>query len=178
LSKRSESVKKWRRKTKEKLVLAMGGKCNICGYNKCNAALSFHHLDPFQKDFEISSISSPKKLEYLIEEVKKCILVCNNCHAEIHAGMTKIINTTKFDQSIIDNFDLNDNDFCPICGAKKKRENKYCSINCAAKNRYKIEWDKFDLEEELKTKSIFQLSKEIGCSDKAIHKRLKKLGLR
>jgi hypothetical protein len=32
-----------------------GGECSICGYNKCVAALEFHHLNPSEKDFTISA---------------------------------------------------------------------------------------------------------------------------
>lgn len=44
-----------RKLMKEKCVEYMGGKCKICGYNKCNSALEFHHLDPNNKEFQISS---------------------------------------------------------------------------------------------------------------------------
>jgi hypothetical protein len=66
-----------------------GGKCQLCGYNQCPAALEFHHRDPNQKDF---SISSPRyhNLEFMKAELEKCILVCSNCHREIHAGIHQI----------------------------------------------------------------------------------------
>ena len=72
--------------TKRKCVEYKGGSCIICGYNKCNAALEFHHLDPNEKDFEISSklTSSWEKIQ---QELDKCILVCSNCHGEIHEGL-------------------------------------------------------------------------------------------
>jgi DNA-binding CsgD family transcriptional regulator len=77
-----KSVIYWRRKAKIKLVDYKGGKCNRCGYNKCIDALEFHHLDPNEKDFTISGKSW--SFERLREEVDKCILVCSNCHKEIH----------------------------------------------------------------------------------------------
>jgi len=46
-----EAVKKWRKKTKERMVQSMGGCCQICGYNKSLMALEFHHIDPNEKDF-------------------------------------------------------------------------------------------------------------------------------
>lgn len=61
----------------------MGGKCSICGYDKCLSALTFHHINPWDKDFEISSKMS---WEAIVQELKKCALVCSNCHAEIHEG--------------------------------------------------------------------------------------------
>ncbi len=79
------SVIGWRIRTKQKLVEYKGGKCVSCGYNKYIGALGFHHLDPNQKDFQISgkSISFDK----LKAESDKCILLCHNCHAELHAGL-------------------------------------------------------------------------------------------
>lgn len=77
-----KNVTKWRRQVKIKLVEYKGGKCEKCGYNKCVDALEFHHLDPSEKDFTISGKSW--SYERLKKEVDKCILVCSNCHKEIH----------------------------------------------------------------------------------------------
>lgn len=78
----SQSVVNWRKRTKDKLVEYKGGKCQICGYKKSIKALHFHHLDPTKKDFTISGKSW--SFERLKKEVDKCILVCSNCHCEIH----------------------------------------------------------------------------------------------
>ena len=85
---KSEAVIEWRKRTKQKLVNYKGGKCKICEYNKSLNALHFHHLDPNEKDFSISGKSL--SFEKLKSEVDKCILVCSNCHSEIHEGITKI----------------------------------------------------------------------------------------
>jgi hypothetical protein len=74
---------------KYKLVEYKGGKCQSCGYNKNQNALSFHHLDPKQKDFEISG-KHCLSLERLKKEADKCALLCLNCHAEVHSGIMKI----------------------------------------------------------------------------------------
>ena len=74
-----------RKRKKQKAVDLLGGKCSNCGYDKCLDALDFHHLDPTKKD--------PKSFEknvawsILKEEIKKCILLCSNCHRELHAGI-------------------------------------------------------------------------------------------
>ena len=80
----SQSVIEWRRRTKIKLIKYKGGKCEICGYNKCIDALEFHHKDPKQKDFNISKMGYGRKFEILLKEVDKCNLLCSNCHREIH----------------------------------------------------------------------------------------------
>lgn len=76
-------VSNYRQKIKQKLVDYKGGKCEICGYNKCISALEFHHLDPNEKDFSISN-SKVLSFDKCKSEVDKCILVCANCHREIH----------------------------------------------------------------------------------------------
>lgn len=81
----SQSVVNWRKRTKQRLVEYKGGKCECCGYNRCVEALEFHHLNPSEKDFTISGTS--KAFETLKKEVDKCIMVCSNCHKEIHAGI-------------------------------------------------------------------------------------------
>ena len=81
----SESVILWRKRVKQKLIEYKGGKCDFCGYDKCNRSLQFHHLDPNEKDFSISGKSL--SFEKLKSEVDKCVLVCANCHCEIHDGL-------------------------------------------------------------------------------------------
>lgn len=72
-----------RRAIKDMLIAYKGGKCERCGYNKCNRALEFHHLDPSIKEFGIST-NINRNLDELKAEVDKCILLCSNCHAEVH----------------------------------------------------------------------------------------------
>ena len=72
-----------RRAIKKMLVQYKGGKCERCGYNKCIRALEFHHLDPSQKDFGVSTCLT-MDMSSLKQEVDKCILLCSNCHAEVH----------------------------------------------------------------------------------------------
>jgi 5-methylcytosine-specific restriction endonuclease McrA len=77
-------------KIKEQAVTYKGGKCQVCGYSKCRAALEFHHTDPAEKDAGINSTvaSGGKSFEAIKSELDKCVLVCSNCHREIHAGIT------------------------------------------------------------------------------------------
>jgi DNA-binding transcriptional ArsR family regulator len=51
---RKERVAEWRRRVKRRLVEEAGGSCVICGYDRCVAALHFHHLDPTAKSFALS----------------------------------------------------------------------------------------------------------------------------
>ena len=69
-----------------------GTKCNICGYDKCYSALDFHHLNKTKKQFDPAKIiNSNKKVEDIYKELDKCILICSNCHREIHEKERKLI---------------------------------------------------------------------------------------
>jgi hypothetical protein len=63
-----------------------GGACTKCGYSKCQDALEFHHVDPSVKEFHLGEARG-YNIEKLRTELEKCILVCRNCHTEIHAEM-------------------------------------------------------------------------------------------
>ena len=89
-----------------KLKEVRGGKCIKCGYNKCIAALEFHHIDPSKKDFTISNCDL--KLLDAIKESKKCVLLCSNCHKELHYGMWEL---NKTDINIEEEVDLGINQF-------------------------------------------------------------------
>ncbi len=70
---------------KIELVKAAGGRCTICGYNRNLGALAFHHTQSGKKDFALDARSlSNRKHASVLAEVKKCILLCHNCHAELH----------------------------------------------------------------------------------------------
>lgn len=79
------SVDKRRKKIKVLSVEYKGGKCIICGYNKCIQALQFHHRDPLQKEFSISANGNTRSWDEIKKELDKCDLLCANCHAETHA---------------------------------------------------------------------------------------------
>ncbi len=78
----NEYYRKKRFLIKKELVEYKGGKCKMCGYSKSLRALQFHHLDPSEKDFNIGGVSTLN--EDVKKELDKCILVCANCHSEIH----------------------------------------------------------------------------------------------
>lgn len=105
---KKKSVKYTAKKMEKAKLIAFnykGEKCQICGYNKCKRALDFHHVNPSEKSFNISSEGYSKSFELLKTELDKCILVCSNCHREIHDGLIDIssisldpINKNAFDE--------------------------------------------------------------------------------
>jgi hypothetical protein len=173
----SERVKKWRENCKTRMVEAMGGACQCCGYNACNEALAFHHIDPTQKELKFGNIrANPTNWNRIVEELKKSILVCHNCHSEIHAGLRDVpTNRAVFDEKYADYKSINKYDDCPMCGKNKPIKQKFCSSTCAQKNRNKIDWSSIDLLDLLNKHSISELEKMLGVSNPAIYKRRNKL---
>lgn len=178
-----KAVQSWRKRTKERLVEAFGSKCAICSYCKSIEALQFHHLDPSQKDFGLSaSVANIKSWDSIIAEARKCIMVCANCHSEIHAGITAIPdNAQLFDEAFAEyrKTDFGTQTECPVCKTLKPSNQTTCSRSCSSKFRPpKFDWGAHDLEKLVAGRSILSVAKELGVSDAAVTKRLKKLGLR
>lgn len=87
---RSDYVSARRRRVKEILVAEAGGRCALCGYDRCVAAMHFHHREPDQKLFNIAARGLTRALDAARAEARKCVLLCSNCHAEVETGMTQL----------------------------------------------------------------------------------------
>lgn len=74
-----------RQKFKIEIKLQLGGKCSKCGYDKCLDALDFHHTNHADKEHEMGDLLHTFSKAKALEEVKKCVLLCANCHREYHA---------------------------------------------------------------------------------------------
>jgi hypothetical protein len=70
------------------LKLYFGGACQICGYDRCLAALDFHHKDPSAKSFGITTERAKRTKKEITAETRKCLLICSNCHRQIHTKDT------------------------------------------------------------------------------------------
>jgi hypothetical protein len=81
-----EAVTRRKQKIKRMLVDEAGGRCAICGYDRCVLNLHFHHVDPSSKSFKLS-METTKALATYREEAKKCVLLCANCHGEVETGL-------------------------------------------------------------------------------------------
>lgn len=157
----TEAVNNRRRKAKEELVKYKGGKCEICGYNKCIDSLEFHHINPEEKEFGLSN-GNCKSIDKLKKEADKCILVCSNCHHEIHYK----IKMEKINCEIIE---------------QEKNKNEY-EINCEKNNQTPVNNLKkqFDIENIkllLKSKSQKEIAKICNCSLATLKRFLKDNGL-
>jgi 5-methylcytosine-specific restriction endonuclease McrA len=81
---RNLAVSKRRKKLKQLAIEYKGGKCSVCGYDRYIGALNFHHQNPKEKDFGLSARGFTHSWEKTKIELDKCILICSNCHAELH----------------------------------------------------------------------------------------------
>jgi hypothetical protein len=185
------------------MVNAMGGKCICCGYNKCNEALEFHHLNPEQKKFGFGKIrANPTTWNIIVEELKKCILVCANCHREIEAGLIQAVFDSTFDvkyeQIKTEPYRTPALDRkCKTCKNSLKTFNKqkrYCSEECRPTsykydknknwrykdklNRRKVQRPtKEELQLLIEKHNWSELGRQFGVSDNAVRKWAKRYKL-
>ncbi|MCX5686832.1 MAG: hypothetical protein NTW09_05195 [Candidatus Omnitrophica bacterium] len=98
------AVRARRKKIRQMAVDYKGGKCEVCGYNRCIDALEFHHKDLIDKKFGISEKGYTRSWKDVVKELGKCTIICANCHRELHAklaaptgnrGMKKRVNSGK-----------------------------------------------------------------------------------
>ena len=171
-------VKNSRQKLKLNLLRAHGSQCSICGYNKCTSALEFHHLNSEEKEFSLGK-NTNIATEKALKETKKCILVCANCHREIHADL---IDTTNLQssynsikaQQILDELAQIKSKtiiYCIDCGAiisEAKAERCVACANIA--RRVCVRPEREELKNLIRTTSFVELGRRYGVSDKAIAK--------
>lgn len=164
----------------------MGSSCTICGYSRCLSALEFHHIDEEEKEFSISNgFWKGIATADIVNEIKKCILVCANCHREIHAGVFDNIEL----QSLFSEKRFNEifQKRCLECGISIFHlSHTFCSTRCRltnARNKqlktriYNSVWHKVDVVNLLSRHNgvMVRAAKEMGISDNAVKKRFKKI---
>ena len=85
-----KAVAKRRRKLKQMIIEYKGGKCVLCGYNKYAGAFDLHHTGDSKKEFGLSMRGLTRSWGKIKQEADKCILICANCHREIHGGVAQL----------------------------------------------------------------------------------------
>lgn len=171
-----EYVKNFRCKQKEKIVYVMGGKCACCGYNKCISALELHHLDPTQKEFTFSK-NTNRAWSELVKELPKTILLCANCHREVHSG---IINNEELFSSFEDEkaqeisakekVNNKEPNRCIDCGTLISSHATRC-VKCAEIHRRTVPRpDRKELKEMIRTMPFTTIGKQFGVTDNAVRK--------
>jgi hypothetical protein len=81
-----EAVTRRKQRVRRILIAEAGGRCAVCGYDRCVLNFHFHHVNRETKTMAMSSVNG-RSLAAFREEAKKCVLVCANCHGEIEAGL-------------------------------------------------------------------------------------------
>lgn len=169
-----------RKKRKEDIVYVMGGKCALCGYDKCLRALECHHIDPEEKDKDFGNLCL--NWEAISNELKKCVLLCANCHREVHDSIETYLDlkssydTTKakeVEERIID-LKVHKVFYCKNCGKEISRSHIRCP-KCNAEVNRKVERPSYEqLKEDMKDMSMCAIGRKYGVTDNAVRKWLKK----
>lgn len=185
-----EQKKFWRKIIKNYIIEAFGNKCQCCNNEFDNCCYDLHHLDPNRKEFTISHIqyNGAKTWLKIRDEVKKCSLVCANCHRLIHNGIIDSpkeshFNNDYYDWKITEYKQINKNlipldisikeHTCPQCGQwKARKEAKLCG-QCAHKFQKKFEVSRNELKQLIRELPFTTIGKKFGVSDNAIRNRCK-----
>ena len=174
----SENVCNFVKNRKTNLISLFHNKCCICGFDKFQEALEFHHVNPEEKELSLSS-NVMVSLDRQIEEAQKCILVCSNCHKGIHAGYYKVPENWKnlFDKNQAE-YLLKQNEeikkgkkhYCQHCGKLLNNNTTYC-IKCGYIIQRIVERpSREELKKLIRTKPFTQIGKIYGVTDNAIRK--------
>lgn len=160
--------KKWKDR-RVKAIELLGNKCNKCGYDKNYAALEFHHLDPSTKEANWNQI---RKWAWskLVEELKKCILLCANCHRELHNPNDIRENYTGIDNLLLNKVEITPTGKCLICD-EDVYGTIYCSRKCSNFGQRKVKRpSKETLEKDIEQLPFTTIGKKYGVSDNTIRK--------
>lgn len=178
----AQSVSDYRRNRKLNLIKVAGGKCVLCGYSKNPSALEFHHLHPEDKSYGLATKGTCHNIQQDLAEVKKCILICANCHRDVTDGFytvqeleDKFFFDEEFAKTLIP---LTKEEraareyFCSECGIKisKDASTGKCPT-CAMKARRKVSRpNREELKNLIRTTSFVQIGNLYGVSDNAVRK--------
>ena len=171
----SERVMRAQRRKKMFAVEQFGGKCQICGYDKCISALDFHHVDKTSKKENPAYVIMRWSWKKAKTELEKCILVCSNCHREIHFK--------SMDISLMNLVSPWIEVECQCCKKKfstKINNQRFCSNGCRGYMDRKVvnRPTKEDLEKLINDKVPWlQMGRMFGVTDNAVRKWARKYGI-
>lgn len=162
---------------KKEMVYVMGGQCQLCGYDKAIEALEFHHINPDEKELSFNKAISVS-WEKTDKELQKCILLCANCHREVHANFENFTNLessynanrAKEVSLRINRLKHHQDRYCPCCGKVISAKAKLCE-ECSKRERRIVERpSREELKSLIRTLPFVQIAKQFHVSDNAIRK--------
>ena len=181
-SKNSQYVCNHVKKRKNDLVQVLGGKCCICGFNSFIEALEFHHINPQEKEFGITASNAiTKSLDKQLIELKKCALVCANCHRGIHGGYLQLpddvyslYNEDMANKLVQENYDLRygKKRHCERCGKViESKDAKFCA-DCHILMVRKVpdRPDRESLKNMIRNMPFTHIGKQFQVTDNTIRK--------
>ena len=184
----SQATSDFRRNRKLNLIKVCGNQCNLCGYNKVIGALEFHHINPEEKSYGLASMGTCHQLETDLQEIQKCILVCANCHREIHENLytkEELINKKIYLEDIAQQL-INDRNskleikhyYCSSCGKEISRGARYCN-ECSNKKRRIVQQrpNRDELKQLIRYNTFTELGRKYGVSDNSVRKWCKLVNL-
>lgn len=177
----SQNVINFVKRRKANLIKVFHSKCCICGFDSFQEALEFHHIDPSQKEFGITDSGAvTKALEKQLQEMRKCILVCANCHRGIHSGHLKAPDDYEkfFDVEIadlllqeLDEIKHGQKHYCQRCGKEIVKTTATHCFDCAKLIQRKVDRPPRDeLKSLIRSTPFTQIASRFGVSDSAIRK--------
>ena len=177
----SQNVINHIKRRKNNLIKVFHSKCCICGFNSYQEALEFHHIDPATKKFGINASDSvTKALSKQLEEMKKCILLCANCHRGVHAGHVQLPDdcTQFFDSKIaeqllqeLDEIKHGQKHYCKHCGKEIATISATYCVECASLMSRKTERpSREELKKLIRSMPFTQIAIKFNVSDNAIRK--------
>ena len=168
----SIAVTRCKKQRKLDFVMLFGGQCSICGYNRCPDALEFHHINPKSKLMNPSRAIYRLDYDSALGELKKCILLCSNCHKELHHKFIvvpdNIVKIVWFDK------------ICESCNnvfSTTKLDQKFCNQRCSNNRTNLHRPTKSELESLIANHTWTDLGKIFGVSDNAVRKWAKKFNI-
>lgn len=182
-------------------IAALGGECVDCGTVE---DLQFDHLDRYQKSFDVGRLLNYSKL-IRDEELKKCVLRCGDCHraktkamkdykgvphGEGVAGKGKCrcescaplkeTQSEKFERLRTEQeYELHLKVTTCDCGQTKAKRSDSC-LQCANDAKKVAIYQYPEVEElvfRVKKSSFSAVGRELGMTDNAIRKYLKRNGI-
>lgn len=174
----SENVCNFVRNRKTNLISLFDGKCCICGFDKFQEALEFHHVNPEEKELKLSA-NVMVALDKQIKEARKCVLVCANCHRGIHAGYYKVpdnyqqfFNEEQAQHLLQQNEEIRHGKkhYCQRCGKILSTNATYC-VECSHIMQQRVDRpSREELKQLIRTKPFTQIAKQYGVADNSIRK--------